>query len=268
MKIVFFGATDLGHQCLELIIESRLAEVAGIFTIPQEFSISYSPVPIKNMQYADFRKIANAHNIPLIEVQGKMRDYKKQLMDLEPDFLLVIGWYYMIPKSLRELAAKGCAGIHASLLPKYRGGAPLVWAMINGEKETGVSLFYFEDGVDNGNIIAQKKFPITGDDTIREVLAKAADASLSILEEFIPQIAKNVAPSIPQNHAEATHVPQRKPADGCIDWAWDTQRIKNFIRAQTRPYPGAFTIIGGKKITIWDADIIDITQESLNDNNC
>ncbi len=166
----------------------------------------------------------------------------------------------MIPASIRRMAPRGCIGIHASLLPKFRGGAPLVWAMIHGEPETGVSLFHFSDGVDDGEIIGQRSFPIGGSDTIRDLMARAESASLELLREFMPKVAAGTAPKTPQREEDATRFPQRSPEDGRIDWTWEPRRIRDFIRAQTRPYPGAFTLIGDKKIVIWDADVENVPE--------
>ena len=141
MKIVFFGATELGYKCCRLIVEEKLADVCGIFTIPKEFNISYSQKPVNNVNYADFRDFEKEFGIPVKEVTGNMKSYTADIGALAPDLILVIGWYYMVPKQIRDLAPKGCAGMHASLLPKYRGGAPLVWAVINGETKTGLSFF-------------------------------------------------------------------------------------------------------------------------------
>jgi methionyl-tRNA formyltransferase len=258
VKIVFFGATELGYKCCRLIIEKKLAEVTGIFTIPREFKISYTKTTVKNVLYANFFDFKKEHDIPVIEITDKMAAYKHEIEEFKPDFMLAIGWYYMIPKSIRELAPKGCTGIHASLLPKYRGGAPLVWAIINGEAETGLTFFYLDEGIDDGDIIAQKKFSIEPEDTIRELIVKTTDAALSVIKEYLPKISDGTAPRIKQDHSKATVVPQRKPEDGLIDWNWDSKRIKDFIRAQTKPYPGAYTVIEGKKITIWDAEITEI----------
>jgi methionyl-tRNA formyltransferase len=257
MRIAFFGATGLGYDCCRHIIEKNLAEVSAIFTTPKIFSISYSEKPVTNVNFADFHELGNQYGIPVIEVTGKMNSYTESVRQYHPDFLLVVGWYYMIPKSIRDIAPKGCAGFHASLLPKYRGGAPLVWAMINGEKETGITFFYFDDGIDSGDIIAQKKFSIGENETIKDLLKKTTLHTLEITEEFIPRIDRGNAPRTKQDESLATYVPQRKPDDGEINWTWNTERIKNFIRAQTKPYPGAFTLINGKKITIWEADITE-----------
>lgn len=258
MKIVFFGATELGYKCCRLIIENKLAEVCGIFTIPKDFNISYSEKPVSNVNFADFRDFEKEFGIPVKDVTGKMNEYTSDIAALKPDLILVIGWYYMVPKQIRELAPLGCAGMHASLLPRYRGGAPLVWAMINGETKTGLSFFYLDEGTDTGDIIAQEEIEINRDDHIKDILEKVTDAALKIIKKYVPLLANGNAPKLKQNENDATYVPQRKPEDGEIDWTRSAEEIYNFIRAQSKPYPGAFTIINGKKIKIWNADITDI----------
>lgn len=258
MRVVFFGATELGYKCCRRIITNKLAEVVGIFTIPKEFNISYSDKPVNNVNFADFHSLGSEFNIPVTDVTGKMSEYTEAIKKLQPELIVVIGWYYMIPKQIRELAPKGCVGMHASLLPKYRGGAPLVWAMINGEEKTGLTFFYLEEGTDNGDIIAQEEIPIKPGDTIKELVNKVTDAAVRFTEKYIPLLANGTAPATKQDESQATYVPQRKPEDGEINWDWEPERIKNFIRAQTHPYPGAFTVVNGKKVIIWDADIIKL----------
>ena len=258
MRIVFFGASELGYDCCENLIISEHS-IVGIFTIEQEFNISYSPdKPVKNYLFKDFKELGRKYNIPVYVVNGNLNNYFNELENLRPEFILAVGWYYMIPKKMLALAEKGGAGIHGSLLPKYRGNAPLVWALINGETETGVSFFYFADGVDEGDIIAQEKFIIEENDTISEVLDKLKFASIKVLNINIPLIENGNAPRFTQDHSNATIFPKRSPEDGEINWNWGSIQIKNFIRAQTKPYPGAFTFIKNKKVIIWDADIIDI----------
>jgi methionyl-tRNA formyltransferase len=251
MKVVFFGASDLGYKCCRRVLENKAVEVVGIFTIPREFNISYSEKPVRNVLYKDFHELGKEFDVPVIEVNGSMSSYVGQLKELAPDFMLVIGWYFMIPDSMIKLAPLGCAGIHASLLPKYRGGAPLVWAIINGEAEAGISFFYFDSGVDTGDIVAQEKIGIEGSDTIRDLLYKTTKASLSFMDKYIPLIAKGKAPRIKQDYSMATQFPQRSPEDGQIDWSCDEKEIYNFVRAQTMPYPGAFTIWKTKKLSVW-----------------
>ena len=258
MKVLFFGASELGYDCCECLINNHI-EIAGIFTIPQDYSIKYKDekerILLKNVTFKDFNELGIKYNIPVTTVEGNVAQYHDYIQNLKPDLILVIGWYYMIPKSIMLIPPKGAIGIHASLLPKYRGNAPLVWAIINGEKESGVSLFYFDDGVDTGDIIAQKKFAISETDTIKEVLEKTKICSKAILVENIILLKENKAARYVQDHSQATIFPKRTPKDGQIDWSLSIKQIKDFIRAQTKPYPGAFTYINGKKIIIWDADI-------------
>ncbi|MBL7920246.1 MAG: methionyl-tRNA formyltransferase [Bacteroidia bacterium] len=258
MRIVFFGASELGFDCCNMLVQEG-HHVVGILTLPSSFNIKYKDEvqskEVKNVLFKDFNYFKQEHNIPVESVTGKMSEYVERVERWNPELIIVIGWYFMIPQKIMNLPSKGVVAIHASLLPKYRGNAPLVWAMINGEKETGVSFFYISDGVDEGDIIKQEKFEITEDDTILNVLKKTSQASLKVLKECVPLLAAGTSKRIKQDHSQATLFPKRSPEDGLIDWSWSPNKIKNFIRAQTKPYPGAFTIINGKKITIWDASI-------------
>ena len=253
MRIVFFGATDLGHRCCRHLIEAG-EEVVGIFSIKEHFRISYSSTPVRNVTFRSFEDLADRAGVPLIYVDGNMSDarYADALRQLQPDFGLAIGWYYLLPRALREMFPRGVAGIHASLLPHYRGGAPLVWSIINGEDKTGVSLFYLDDGVDDGDVIAQEDVPIGADDDINVVYDRATEASLALVRRYVPRIRSGVAPRHPQDHRQASVVPQRSPEDGLIRWdLMSARQVHDWVRAQTRPYPGAFTSFGGKRLTVW-----------------
>lgn len=259
MRVIFMGASELGWECCRTLFEIG-QEVVGIFSIPPEFRISWSTTPVRNVRFRSFEDLARAYSVPLTYVTKKMSnpEYKEMVRTLQPDILVVIGWYYMVPRSLRGLAPLGAVGIHASLLPKYRGGAPLVWAIINGETQTGVSLFHFADGVDDGDLIAQSAIEIAFEDDIAQVVRKSMDASVQLVRDYIPMLAAGNAPRIPQDHTQATVVPQRKPEDGLLDWRTKSaEQAYNWIRAQTRPYPGAFTYLGHERLTIWKACLDD-----------
>lgn len=247
------GASELGWECCQSLLEMG-QQVVSIFSIPQQFNISWSSTPVQNVRFRQFDDLAVKYSIPITYVTQKMSAYKQQLEQLTPDLIVVIGWYYMVPRSLRAIAPLGALGIHASLLPKYRGGAPLVWAMINGESHTGVSLFYLEDGIDDGDLVGQQGFEILPDETIADVIGKSTKASLSLVREYIPLIANGNTPKIQQDHTQATHVPQRHPDDGLLDWNTKTlQQAYDWMRAQSHPYPGAFSYLRKEKIHIWNA---------------
>ena len=268
MRIVFVGSTRLSARCLNEVVVMPGSRVVGIVTNPETFKISYNPDGVRNVMYGNLVDEAKQHGIPSYIMQDIMSEpgLSDALAAWKPDFILVIGWYHMVPRKIREMAPLGCAGVHASLLPRYRGGAPLVWAMINGERETGVSLFHLSDGVDDGDIIGQKSFEIAPADTIAEVLTRCEEVTISLLRQYLPAIAEGNAPRIQQDVSRATVFQQRSPEDGRIDWQWSAEKIKNFIKAQTRPYPGAFTDVGGKRLRIWNADVEELTLQSDGDH--
>ena len=253
MRVIVLSSTAFGYRCLkEGILGTPGVKVAGILTTPPQIDISHKPVVLST--HVTFDDIAKQGEV--VEMSEITADtYLEQIERWHPDLMLVLGWYFMIPRIVRESVPLECVGIHASLLPKYRGWAPVSWAIINGELNTGITFFYMADGVDNGLIIAQESFIIEDSDTCLTAYEKATQASIKVLREYLPQIAAGTAPRISQDESQATYSPQRKPEDGLINWSWSAKRIRDFIRAQTRPYPGAFTYIEGKKVTIWDADV-------------
>jgi len=261
MKTVLFSSSRFGQRCAGALLEAG-HEVCGIVTLPRTFRISYAPQGVTNVQHADLHAFGKEQGIEVYTLDGDMRDpgLRPRLERWGGDVGLAAGWYHLIPASVRSQFPRGVVGIHASLLPKYRGGAPLVWAMIEGERTTGVSLFYFDDGVDTGDLIDQRSFPIHDTDTIADVLERATAASEEMLVGVYPALAAGTAPRRAQDHEQAAVYPQRSPADGRIDWTWSAERIDRFIRAQTRPYPGAFTEVGGKRVTIWSATVEDAAQ--------
>jgi methionyl-tRNA formyltransferase len=192
--------------------------------------------------YADLHKICEENSIPLIVLTSSenysIKRYVNEIQSIKPDIILAIGWYYKIPKSILDIPKYGTWGIHASLLPKYAGGAPLVWAIINGEKETGVTLFRLDEGMDSGDIIYQKKFIIKQQDTIKEVYNKAIKVSKEILIKALKDPDNIVFK--PQDKNKLEYWPQRSPENGLIDFSRPGIEIYNFIRAQVPPYPGAF----------------------------
>lgn len=264
MRIAFFGCTAFSERILKTLLQFSNNEIVAIFSIPREFSISYSKVPIVNTNYVDLWNYAEKLRLPFYEINSvngqRTTDYEQLLSNLNLDVILVMGWYYMVPESTRNLAKFGAWGIHASLLPEYAGGAPLVWAMIEGESKTGVSLFMLSDGVDDGDVIEQMEISIEPNESIKDVYEKATIASEAIIKKVFGNPFYQVKPK-PQDKSKIKVYPQRSPADGRIDWEWDDAKISRFIRAQTKPYPGAWTIIGDKKITIWEADISKINDE-------
>lgn len=253
MNIVFIGASKFGLRCLEACIEMPEVKVVGVITAPRTFSISYQPSGVINVLHADLAAFARDHQIPVAMLADSMSD--PGLLDVvtvwQFDAFIVAGWYHMIPKTWLALAP--AYGLHASLLPDYRGGAPLVWAMINGETKTGISLFQMVDGVDSGPIAAQAEESIRNDDTIATLYARIEERGLVLLRDALPAMANGALTLRSQDESKRRTLPQRSAEDGRIDWNQDCVVIDRFIRAQTHPYPGAFSTLNGNPIIIWAA---------------
>jgi methionyl-tRNA formyltransferase len=245
-KVLFIGSKHLGLSCLKIIFSIEPRSLTSIVTLNDTSDVRCKLNEIK--AFAEQKK----KKLYILEKQSGLKDIIEKE---KPDLCIVVGWYWKISPEILSSVPNGFIGLHASLLPKYRGFAPLVWAIINGEKRTGISLFYLEDGIDTGDIIGQKQFTISQTDSIRTVLEKSEIYCDKLLKENYLKILSGNASKKSQTQSDATYCSERKPEDGLINWTDSNKNIYNFIRAQSEPYPGAFTYIDSKKIRIWKANI-------------
>jgi len=168
----------------------------------------------------------------------------------------VIGWSQIVRPAALRLARIGMIGAHASYLPRYRGSAPVNWALIKGETETGNSLIWLAEGVDRGAVIDQVAFRITPYDTVASLYDRVATSNRDMLLRLLPRLLAGERPGRPQPASEHADLPRRRPADGVIDWARPSREVYDFIRALTRPYPGAFSWLDGTRWTAWQAALL------------
>lgn len=173
------------------------------------------------------------------------------------DIMLVVSWRYLISEEIFNLPRLGTFVFHDSLLPEYRGFSPTVWAIINGEDRTGVTLFKIEGDVDSGDIIDQEPVPINVNDTISSVMEEVTQKYLSILERNISNLIRGNAILKPQDLSNASYTCKRLPEDNLINWQNTSWNIYNLIRAVSYPYPGAFTFYNGEKLMVWSARLIN-----------
>ena len=172
---------------------------------------------------------------------------------VDADLLLAVSWRYIVPPSVYSRPRLGAYLFHDSYLPELRGFAPTVWAMINGESSTGVTLLRMAEGVDEGDIVEQRRVPIGDDDTIAEVMERVTGTYVDLLRANFSALLRGSVAATPQDHSRATYGCRRLPSDARIDWRASSRTILNLIRASTFPYPGAFTTLDGKRLTIWSA---------------
>lgn len=242
MRVVFLGSQEIGARCLEVVLRHG-HQVVGVGT----------DRPASHENWADdVTRVVEQHGLRLLRGR-RFRTAKAiaELRTLSPDIVLVIGWRWLLPAEVLSLPPKGCLGIHGSLLPRLRGFAPVNWALLRDEPRTGPSLFYFDEGTDTGDLVGQRAFPITDEDDAGTVRRRLVEASVGLLEEHLPGLAAGTAPRVPQPTEGATFGPKRTPEDGNIDWELDARRVFNWVRGLTRPYPGAFTRLTGRRVHVW-----------------
>ena len=243
-RVVFLGSKRLGLGCLETMHRLSPETLAGVVTIDDRDDARTA--------LDDFVAFCAARQLPF-RIAKDRRHSEDIIREFKPELCFVAGWYWLFGKDILDSVPNGFLGIHFSLLPKYRGSSPLVWALMNGETETGLSLFSIVEGMDAGAIWAQESVPIGSDDYVGDVLACLEKRSINTLHSKYPGILNKTLRSWKQNQDEATYCSWRQPSDGEIYWRASAGEIYNFIRAQSRPYPGAFTRLQEKKLIIWRA---------------
>ncbi|MEK7616888.1 MAG: methionyl-tRNA formyltransferase [Patescibacteria group bacterium] len=249
-NIVFIGGRDRGLKCIKALIEKG-EKLPYIFCLEEDDHE-------KEKYSKQIVALAKKHSIP-VKVTKTIKSVTdiNLLKNLKPLLIIVMGWRTIIPSEVLKIPKRGVVAVHESLLPKYRGFAPINWAIINGEKMSGVTLFYLDEGIDSGDIIAQRKIPIGSTDTGFTLYQKTKTASVEILIDYLEDIKRGSASRIKQNEKEATYTCFRTPDDGEIFWTRPAKDIYNLIRALSDPYPGAFTIYEGRKIIIQKASFTD-----------
>ncbi|HEY7130830.1 MAG TPA: methionyl-tRNA formyltransferase [Candidatus Limnocylindrales bacterium] len=247
-RVVFVGAVEEGRRCLAALVEAG-ERFAGIVTITPELRATTSG-------WARFDELAAAIDAPLIEVRDlNAPENVARLAELRADLLIVVGWTRLLGGEVLALPRLGAVGFHASLLPRYRGRAPVNWALIHDEPATGNTMFFLDEGVDTGDIIDQRTIPIGDDDDVRTLYEKVSDAGTEMLLAHLPALKAGTAPRRAQDHTAATIMPRRRPEDGVIDWHRDARSLRNWVRALTVPYPGAFSTLDGRRVIIWQARV-------------
>lgn len=236
MRVLFMGTSQFAIPALEQLINNHY-EILGVVTQPDRPSgrgKKLTPPPIK--------KIAAEYNLNVYQPE-KVREsgFVKTLSQLSPDVIIVAAFGQLLPKSVLDIPPCGVINLHPSLLPKYRGAAPIQWALINGEKETGITLMLLDVGEDTGDIICSEKISINFDDTVETLQNRLAGLGASLLVEVLRKLPHRKRPAAtPQNHDAATHAPRLTKTLGQIDWGKSATTIHNLIRG-TYGWPGAYS---------------------------
>ena len=255
MRIVFMGTPDFAVPSLEALIAAG-HEVCGVFSQPDKpvgrHQNKLKPTPVK--------ECALAHDIPVFQPAG-LRDGEAlaQLKELAPELIVVAAYGRLLPDEILALPPKGCINVHSSLLPKYRGSAPIHWAVVNGDKETGVTIMDVVAELDGGDILAQVSTPIDPDETVETVHDRLAALGGELLVKAVAQIGNGTVKRVPQDPAQVTYAPMLSRALSPIDWTQSARAIHNKVRG-LNPWPATSTdVISGDTVKIYRSAVLDKT---------
>ncbi|MFM8550985.1 MAG: methionyl-tRNA formyltransferase [Nitrospiraceae bacterium] len=253
MRIVFMGTPEFAVPSLEALLASPY-EVVGVVTQPDRpkgrgQDLALSPIKL----------VAQRAQLPILQPL-KMKDpaFVSALQAWRPGLIVVAAFGRILPKIILDLPPKGCINVHASLLPKYRGAGPIQWAVINGERETGITTMLMDEGMDTGAILLQESVPIAPDETAGSLSVTLAEVGGRLLLETLRRLKEGSLTPRPQDSSQATMAPLLKKEDGLIDWTLPAAALANRVRGLS-PWPGAYTYLRQDRWGIWKVEAVEQT---------
>ncbi len=271
MRIVFIGTGEIGVPTLRALLESE-HEVVAIVTQPdkpvgREQSIESPPIKKAltrngSFQTAVERSAAGKPPLPEVLQPAKIKDPSviEEIRRLAPDVIVVVAYGQILPRDVLEIPRLACLNLHASLLPRWRGAAPIQAAIAAGDQQTGITVMYMDEGLDTGDILLQRSVEILPNDTGGSLHDRLAEIAPETLLESLRLLAVGHAPRIPQDNAQATYAPKLKREHGQIDWSESAEAIERRIRAYN-PWPGAFMKIDRQNLKIFSASVVDLNGQ-------
>lgn len=243
MRILFLGNHTVGVRSLCALAKND--SIVGVVAHPVD--------PEDGVCYESVYEQAAGAGLSVVRLKGRDPALESYVRGVRPDLLWLTDYRYLLPQAVIDLAPLGAVNLHPSLLPMYRGRAPINWAILNGERELGLSAHFIDEGVDSGDIIAQRTISLCADEDVGHALEKL----YPIYEQLSHEVARAFRSGSVQRRAQPAgswpNWPRRKPEDGRIDWSTDSESVANLVRAVARPYPGAFSRLADGRLTIWKA---------------
>ena len=263
MRIVFIGAGKIGVPTLQALLKSE-HHVAAVVTQPDKpvgRAHLVEPPPIKKalMNGAPYASPARTGRALPILQPAQMKDQQAidEIRTLGPDVIVVVAYGQILPRTVLQIPKIACLNLHASLLPRWRGAAPIQAAIAAGDRETGITVMYMDEGLDTGDILLQRTVDILPNDTGGSLHDRLAQIAPEILLESLVLLAKGIAPRIPQDNSLATYAPKLKREDGRINWSEPAEMIERKIRA-FNPWPGSFMKVDEQNLKIFSASVVDL----------
>lgn len=246
-RIVFMGTASFSLAVLKMLIEEGY-NIVGVVTQPDRY-VGRKKV----LTMPDVKVEALKYDIPVIQPARIKEDYQ-EVADLKPDLIITAAYGQIVPQAVLDIPRLGCINVHASLLPLYRGGAPVHQAIIDGQEKTGVTIMYMVKKMDAGDMIAQKETPILEEDTVGILYDRLSDLGAELLKETLPDILKGTNQRIPQDENLVTYAPTLSREDERLDWNMSARQVYNKVRG-TNPWPGSYTTYQGKTVKIWAGQV-------------
>ena len=246
-RIVFMGTASFSLAVLKMLIEEGY-NIVGVVTQPDRY-VGRKKV----LTMPDVKVEALKYDIPVIQPARIKEDYQA-IVDLKPDLIITAAYGQIVPQAVLDIPRLGCINVHASLLPLYRGGAPVHQAIIDGQEKTGVTIMYMVKKMDAGDMIAQKETPILEEDTVGILYDRLSDLGAKLLKETLPDILKGTNQRIPQDENLVTYAPTLSREDEHLDWNMSARQVYNKVRG-TNPWPGSYTTYQGKTVKIWAGQV-------------
>ncbi len=255
MKVIFLGTPDFSVPTLKAIIKSH-HQLLAVVTQPDKPSgrgerLSYSPV----------KQVALENNLKVLQYDKIRLQGVDDLKRLAPDIMVTCAFGQILSQEIIDIAPHGIINVHASLLPKYRGAAPIQWSILNGDKETGVTIMQTEAGIDTGDIIAVEKTIISPEETAGELFDRLSFIGAELLVRTLDDIEQGTATFTPQDHSSATHVKMLKKSDGMLDFKNNCETLVNFVRGMN-PWPCAYTFLHDKMLKVYKAEKVEDVDDS------
>jgi len=248
-RAVVFAYHNVGVRCLRVLLAHRVV-------VP--LVVTHADDAAENLWFRSVNATAAEFDIPtILPDDPNTPEVVARVAATAPDYLFSFYYRKMLKAPLLALPSRGALNMHGSLLPRYRGRAPVNWAVLHGERETGATLHYMTEKPDNGDVVAQTAVPILPDDTAQEVFDKVTVAAELTLDRVLAALLAGTAPRTPQDLSRGAYFGGRRPEDGRIDWRQDATSIHNLVRAVAPPYPGAFTSIAGRPARLLRTRVVD-----------
>jgi len=253
MRIVFMGTPDFAVPCLDALVNNGY-NIVGVVTQPDK------PVGRKQseLKAPAVKEAALKHGIKTILQPEKIKtsEFLESLSKLKPDLIVTAAYGRILPKTVLDLPEYGCINVHASLLPKYRGAAPIQWALINGDEKTGITTMFMDEGMDTGDILLTKEIAIEPDMNSQELFDRLKELGAETLLETLKALECGTLKRIPQDHTRAVYAPMITKETGLIDWNKSAREIHNLVRG-VNPWPGAYTFYKSKRMKVWKTQVLD-----------